>query len=462
MIDALGIEYIYVQFVSVTGRVVGKGMPADHWERAAERGIQLFYGATANVVADRQGRYLGYGPASSELVAMPEPGTFAQLPWDPKVARVFGRLFRNREERTDPGGVLTSDSRGNLARLSEEFAARHDGMRMRVGTETEMMWLRKDGEGVAGLTGATKPYCYHIDQFEELRPVMLRVLHYARALGLDMIQGDHEDAPGQLELNFAYDEALRTADRLVTYRQICRQVAREFGLIATFMAKPFMNVSASGCHHNLSLWRGGGERVLAQAGGPETASPGMLTYADGGTNLFVDADGGLELTEVTRHSMGGMLKHLPALTAIGSSTVNSYRRLWDTGFWAPLRADWGFQNRTCALRISAPGRVEYRAADSMVNPYLMASGLLMAIDDGLRERVDPGPPERGNSYEQGASELPMNLGDALEALAADPVIRSAMPGEMYGVFNDFKRSEWETFLATVTDWDLDNYLDYVP
>ena len=122
-----------------------------------------------------------------------------------------------------------------------------------------MMWLKKDEDGQPN-GGFSHPYCYHIDQFESLRPVYMRVIDYCRKMGLDMIQGDHEDSPGQLELNFTYDDALRTADRLSTYRQICAQVAREFDIIACFMCKPFMGVSANGCHHNISLWKGGRTR----------------------------------------------------------------------------------------------------------------------------------------------------------------------------------------------------------
>jgi glutamine synthetase len=123
------------------------------------------------------------------------------------------------------------------------------------------MWLTKNPDGTPTGKGFSKPYCYHIDQFESLRPVFMKVMEYARAMGFDMIQGDHEDAPGQLELNWMYDDVLRNADRLSTYRQICAQVAREFNLIACFMTKPFMGVSASGCHTNMSLWTGGKDVV---------------------------------------------------------------------------------------------------------------------------------------------------------------------------------------------------------
>jgi glutamine synthetase len=235
-IDSLGVTYIYYQFVSVTGRIVGKGVPAPHWERIAERGFQLVYGATANLFIDRHGDYIGYGPEASELVGIPDPETFCQLPWDKRVARVFCTLFRNREEDDDPGAFLTSDCRGNLRRIHQAFQDKHDGLHLRVGTEPEMMWLKKGEDGLPD-GGYSKPYCYHIDQFESLRPVFMQVIEYCHAMGLDMIQGDHEDAPGQLELNWTFDDCLRNADRLTTYRQICAQVAREHDLIACFMAR---------------------------------------------------------------------------------------------------------------------------------------------------------------------------------------------------------------------------------
>ncbi|MGI8740798.1 MAG: glutamine synthetase family protein [Gammaproteobacteria bacterium] len=466
-IDELGIKYIYFQFVSVTGRIVGKGIPSDHWERIAERGFQLVYGSTANLFVDRHGQYIGYGPEASELVGIPDPETFCQLPWDKRIARVYCTCFRNREERVNPGGHLTSDCRGNLRLIHNEFK-KHNGLHMRIGTEPEMMWLKR-GEDGRPAGGVTKPNCYHIDQFEELRPATMKVLEYAAQMGFDMIQGDHEDAPGQLELNWMYDDVLRNSDRLTTYRQICAQVAREQNLIACFMTKPFLGVSASGCHHNVSLWRGGEDYVntLHQASLP--AMENVFTYSRDGENTFMP---GPDIDErkpgpIGLQCIGGVINHLRALTAIGSPTVNSYRRLWDTGFWAPVFADWGYQNRTCGLRISAPGRFEYRSVDSTVNPYLMGAALLKAFEDGIEKDLDPGEPEERNIYaamEAGkkVKKLPMSLGEALDALEQDEVIRSAMPDEMYRVFMHYKRDEWEKFNYTVTEWDLNTYIDYLP
>ncbi len=468
-IDELGITYIYYQFISVTGRIVGKGIPADHWEAIAGRGFQLVYGSTANLFVDRHGQYIGYGPESWELVGIPDPETFCQLPWDKRVARVFCTCFRNREELVNPGAHLTSDCRGNLRIIHEEFKAKHDGLHLRIGTEPEMMWLKKGEDGLPD-GGFSKPNCYHIDQFESLRPVFMKVIEYSQAMGLDMIQGDHEDAPGQLELNWMFDEPMRNSDRLATYRQICAQVARENNLIACFMSKPFMGVSANGCHHNMSLWRGGEEQLVNTAHVDQRPGvDGIYMHLKGGENTFmpvpeIDAR---KPGPIGLQCIGGVMEHVDALTALGSSTVNSYRRLWDTGFWAPVFADWGYQNRTCALRISAPGRFEYRSVDSMVNPYLLAGALLKAFDDGIARNLDPGEPEERNIYEameagKLVKKLPMTLGDALDRLDADEVVKSALPDEMYRVFAHYKRDEWEKFNHTVTEWDLESYWDCLP
>jgi glutamine synthetase len=209
------------------------------------------------------------------------------------------------------------------------------------------------------------------------------------------------------------------------------------------MPKPFMGVSANGCHHNLSLWQGDENMFMPDGDNPQV--PG----------------------KVGLHSIGGVLEHLNALTAISAPTVNSYRRYWDQGFWAPVFADWGFQNRTAALRISAPGRFEYRSVDSSVNPYLSFASLLMAFKDGITRSLDPGPPEERSVYEaiaggKDVKRVPESLGAALDALESDDVIKEALPDEMYKVFMHYKRDEWNRFLATVSDWDIETYLDVLP
>ncbi len=466
-IDALGIDYIYLQYVSLTGRIMGKAAPARHWESLARRGVQTFMGGVVNVFPDRQGQLIGFPPNALEVIALPDPETFCQLPWNKRMARVFCTLFYMEEDPRSPGAYFDVDCRGTLKRIDAEFRAAHGGLHMRIGCEPEMLWLRKGADPNTPYEGTTKPYAYHIEQFEQLSHVWLKAYDYAIAMGLDVIQGDHEDAPGQVELNFTYDDALKTADRLSTYRQICAQVARENDLIACFMTKPYMGISANGCHHNLTLWSGGAGEVVPLVAAPLPGMEEVFTYTRGGRNMIRDEREAWRPAETGRHALGGLLEHLSALTAIACSTVNSYRRLNDTGLWAPLAINWGLQNRSCAVRVSSPDRFEYRPPDSMVNPYLMMSALLKAMDDGLRRRIDPGEPEERNLVAvvragEPVKRIPMNLLEALQALAADEIVRSSMPGRMHEVYDAYKRDEWDRFVWQVSDWDVKTYLDCLP
>ena len=417
---------------------MGKGVVASFFPQVAERGYQLVYGATANLFTDRAGNYIGFGPEESELAAIADLDTFAVLPWDSRVARVYCDCYD-----TETGELLDADPRQNLKRIVEDFESEL-GLNFLIGIEPEMMWLRRTEDG--GAEGVTKPYCYHIHMFEELRPVLLDVVEYGRALGLDMSYGDHEDAPGQLELNFRFD-------RPVTHRRQHHHLpadhaprsARKHGLLGTFMPKPFTGVSANGHHHHFTL------------------------VDDDGNNVFHDPDGaGAALRDRRRHFLGGMLDHFGALMCVGNPTVNSYCRMWDTGFWAPIYKNWGWQNRTCTVRVASGGRFEYRGVDSSCNPYLTVATLLRgrARRDQARgrpraapggEHLRPAPPRGWRSRRS-----PTSLGAALEALAADEVVRGAMPGRLYNVFEHYKRDEWERYLAAVTDWERDEYLEVLP
>ena len=435
-IQADGIKYVFFQQVSITGRVMGKGVVADFFPQVAEKGYQLVYGATANLFTDRAGDYIGFGPEESELAAVADLDTFAVLPWDSRVARVYCDCYD-----TETGELLDADPRQNLKRVVAEFE-KELGYSFLIGIEPEMMWLKRPEDGALP-EGVTKPYCYHIHQFEELRPVLLDVIDYGQKLGLDMSYGDHEDAPGQLELNFRFDRPVKTADNITTYRQICAAVGRKHGLLPTFMPKPFTGVSANGHHHHFTL------------------------MDQEGNNVFHDKDGPAELSDTARHFLGGMLDHFGALMCVGNPTVNSYCRMWDAGFWAPVYKNWGWQNRTCTVRVASGGRFEYRGVDSSCNPYLTVASLLVAGLDGIRNESDPGDPQSGNTYDllQAGTEIervPDSLGSALVALEADEVVRSAMPGRLYDVFRHYKNDEWERYLAAVTDWERDEYLEVLP
>ncbi|MFB4316827.1 glutamine synthetase family protein [Actinomadura sp. 21ATH] len=441
-VEESGVEFLYYQTVSLTGRVVGKVVPARHLARNLERGVNLHRTAMSDLQVDRLGNLLGGGTEAAEFTAMPDPETFAVLPWDTTVGRFFCRVYEPAH-RADVGGrILATDGRTNLLRAHEAFTEA-TGLRLRSGCEPEMTWT---GPGMEVHVKPGSSSSYHIDCLEVMRPVFQRVIRYGQALGFDMIEGDYED-PGQLELNWLFDDCDVTADRLVTYRQICRQVARELGVTASFMPKPATGVMGNGCHHNLSLWRVGEE------GGE-------------GTNILADPDvTEMHLTEAGRHAVGGILTHAAGMMALMGPTVNSYKRYWDAGQFAPSQINWGFDNKTCTVRLSANGRLEFKIPDASVNPYLSHAALLAAIKDGLDNAIDPGAPQSGSSYEGSPSKfepLPLSLSDALDAFEADQIVQSSFPADLTGLYLDLKRDEWARFCGHITDWERDMYAEHLP
>lgn len=438
-----GVEHVYYQFTTLNGRVMAKVVPARHLRRNLERGVQFHGSAIADLATSRHGTLIASGPEAEEFVALPDASTYAVLPWDPTFARVICNLYTRPDRREGAGEPLPTCVRSTLARAHAAFRER-TGLELRSGTEPEMSWLGPDLE--VWSQPNVSP-AYHVGALETMRPVVKRVIAYAQALGLDMIEGDYEDT-SQLELNFQFDVCEQTCDRLVTYRQVCAQVARELGVVASFMPKPTVGAMANGCHHNLSLWRGD-------------------------ENVFVDPDEpALHLTETARHALGGILEHARGMLAVLAPTVNSYARYWDLGQFAPSIVNWGYDNRTCAVRVSARGRLEFKLPDASVNPYLSHTVVLAAMADGLERRLDPGPPQSGDSYDdvvvaadreaRGFPPLPRTLGDALAALDEDALISDALPPELYAAFVEYKTDEWERFCATVTEWHREMYLRAIP
>ncbi|MEZ5091444.1 glutamine synthetase family protein [Nocardioides sp.] len=432
-----GVELDYSQSVTNTGRVLGKVMPARHLERVAGKGIQQHRTAAANLQSTREGVLMGGGVNAAEYTALPDLDTFAVLPWDTRMARVFCRLYEPDHLAEGAGTPYACDSRGVLRRVHADFTER-TGLELRSGTEPEMTWR---GPGLEASFRPESSPAYHIEHLERGRPIVQKVIAYAQAMGLDMIEGDYEDA-GQFELNWMFDHADLTADRLVTYRQVCKQVARELGVEASFMPKPATGMMGNGCHHNFSLWRDG-VNVLADPG-----------RAD------------LHLSEEGRWALGGVLTHAAASMLVFGSTVNSYKRYWDAGQFAPSKINWGLDNKTCTVRLSANGRLELKLPDAAVNPYLSHALLIAACAEGLAQRTDPGEPWQGSSYdgEQDArfAALPLTLGAAIEAFEADPLMRETLGPDLADLLVEYKRDEWARFCGAVTDWEQATYWEDTP
>jgi glutamine synthetase len=260
-------------------------------------------------------------------------------------------------------------------------------------------------------------------------------------LGWAPYQNDHEDANGQFEMNWTYDEALLTADRMAFFKFMAKSVAEKHGLRATFMPKPFANLTGNGCHIHLSLWQGE-------------------------TNLF---DGGEDITDLAKHFIGGVLNSAPAMAAITNPTVNSYKRInaprtVSGATWSPNSVTWTGNNRTHMIRVPEPDRFELRLADGATNPYLLPAVALAAGLDGMARQIDPGPRQTNNMYTEGhlvtgtPPKLPLNMLDALRALEASEVLTAAMP-ELVPAYLKLKNGEWNDYARHLTQWERDTTLD---
>ncbi|BBX71323.1 glutamine synthetase family protein [Mycolicibacterium psychrotolerans] len=438
IIDDRGVEFVYFQAITITGRVVGKVVPARHFARLAVKGVQQHQTAVANLQSTREGDLMAGGVHAPEYTAVPDLDTFAVLPWDTSFARVFCRLYEPDHLVDRAGTEFACDSRGLLHRMHAGFSDR-TGLQLRTGCEPEMTW---QGEGLEAQFRPGSSPAYHIEHLERNRPIVKKVVQYAQALGLDMVEGDYEDE-FQVELNFMFDRADLTADRLTTYRQICKQVARELGIHASFMPKPATGMMGNGCHHNFSLWRDDEVNVLVDQGVTE-----------------------LHLSDVGRHALGGLLAHSAGAMLVNGSTVNSYKRYWDAGQFAPSRINWGLDNKTCTVRLSANGRLEYKLPDAAVNPYLSHAVILAACEDGMKNAIDPGAPTRGSSYDTVQDErfpaLPLTLGEAIDAFRTDDVLTQALGPELSALLVDFHADEWARFCGYVTDWERQMYWNDAP
>jgi glutamine synthetase len=267
-------------------------------------------------------------------------------------------------------------------------------------------------------------------------------------MGWGPYANDHEDANCQFEINWTYADALTSADRQTFFRWMVRTIAEEQELLATFMPKPFANLTGNGAHYHMSLWDPDNQR-----------------------NLFLDERDQNGLTQTAYWFIGGLLKHAKALAAIGDPIVNSYKRLLSGGprsgaTWAPVYITYGGSNRTQMIRIPGPGRIENRTVDGAANPYLTCAVLLAAGLDGIANQIDPGPRNDANLYDLPAEDLsarsinvlPRSLAQAIDCLEEDEVVKGALGAAYADYYIQTKREEWRRYHNSVSQWELDNYL----
>ena len=422
-----GVKYFLVSFVDLFGVMRAKLVPATAIDAVAKSGAG-FAGFAA---------WFDMTPADPDMLVTPDPATVIQLPWKPEVAWVTGDLAMD-------GKPVDQNPRQVLKRVMADAAK--DGFEMKTGVECEYFLISPDGFAISdGADRQSKP-CYDQQALMRRYEVIKDICDSMIALGWKPYQNDHEDANGQFEMNWEYDNCLRTADKHAFFKYMVKSLAEKHGLRATFMPKPFMNLTGNGCHAHVSLW--------------STSSR---------LNLFEEAGGDLGLSSLAYNFIGGLIHSADALAAITNPTVNSYKRInaartMSGASWSPNTVTYAGNNRTHMVRIPEPGRFELRLADGAVNPYLLQAALLTVGLDGIRNKRNPGKRLDIDMYAEGhlvkeAKRLPLNLLDALRALEASTVLRQGLGEAVVASYGKLRQAEWNEYSRHLTDWERQATLD---
>ena len=422
-----GVRYFLVNFTDLTGVQRSKLVPTQAIADMEKDGAGFAGFAT----------YLDMTPAHPDMFAVPDPDSAIQLPWRPEVAWVASDLMME-------GALVEQAPRNVLRRLIADAADK--GYTLKTGVEAEYHLISTAGDAISDSQDVADKPCYDQQAVMRRFDVIAEICDAMIDLGWGPYQNDHEDANGQFEMNWDYDDVLVTADRHAFFRFMVKSVAEKHGLRATFMPKPFTNLTGNGCHMHLSLWNKSGKK-----------------------NVFADDAGEMGLSALAYHFLGGMLQHAPALSAITNPTVNSYKRInapvtTSGATWAPNTITYGGNNRTHMIRIPDPGRFELRLPDGAANPYLMPAAVLAAGLDGMANQTDPGKRQDVDMYAEGhkvrgAKKLPLYLIDSLRAFEKDRILRDALGAEFSAAYLKIKGQEWDSYSQHLTDWEIKNTMD---
>ena len=381
--------------------------------------------------------WLDMTPAHPDMFAIPDPDSLMQLPWIPEGAWLDGDLHMD-------GRVVEASPRVALKRQVDKAAKK--GYRLKTGVECEYFIINTDGSDISDPGDIQQKPCYDQSALMRRYDVISEICDSMISLGWAPYQNAHEDANGQFEMNFDYDDCLRTADKHAFFKFMVKSIAEKHCLRATFMPKPFMHLTGNGCHFHTSIWDKSGRK-----------------------NQFLDPKGELGNSRLAYQFLGGILHNAQALCSIFNPTVNSYKRInaprtLSGATWSPNAVTYGGNNRTHMVRIPDPGRFELRLMDGAVNPYLGAAAVLTAGLDGIANKRDPGKRLDIDMYAEpqkarGAKKLPLNLLDALRLTEKSKVLRAGLGDEVIDSYIKLKMQEWEDYCHHLTQWERDHTLD---
>ena len=428
------IKYFMISFTDLFGGQRAKLVPAQAIADMAEDGAG-FAGFAA---------WLDLTPAHPDMLAIPDPDSVIQLPWQRDVAWVAADCVMEGES-------VEQAPRNVLRRLIREAA--EEGLHVKTGVEAEYFLMTPDGMQISDPHDTAAKPCYDQQAVMRRYDVVREICDYMLELGWGPYQNDHEDANGQFEMNWEFDDALATADKHSFFKFMTKSVAEKHGYRATFMPKPVEGLTGNGCHVHISVWDAPGDKAKTNV------------FASEGTGQT----GEVGLSERGAHFLGGIMKHASALAAITNPTVNSYKRInaprtTSGATWAPNTVTWTGNNRTHMVRVPGPGRFELRLPDGAANPYLLQAVIIAAGLSGLRSKADPGPRYDIDMYAEGhtvegAPKLPLNMLDAIRAYDADAGLRAAMGEEFSDAFIKLKTAEWNDFASHFSSWERENTLD---
>ena len=428
------IQFFMISFTDLFGVQRTKLVPTSAIENMQKDGAGFAGFAT----------WLDMTPAHPDMLAIPDATSVIQVPWKPEIAWVASDCMMN--------DVTVEQSPRNVLKSLVKRAT-DDGLHVKSGIEAEFYLLTPAGDQISDSFDTAKKPCYDQQALMRRYDVVREICQYMLDLGWGPYQTDHEDANGQFEMNWEFDDALQTADKHSFFKFMVKSVAEKHGLRATFMPKPMEGLTGNGCHAHISVWDKPGQKAIHNIfEGRAAGQAGEVGLSDKG-----------------KYFLGGFMKHASAMTAITNPTVNSYKRINASttasgATWAPNTATWTGNNRTHMVRVPAPGRFELRLADGAANPYLLQAVIIAAGLSGLSSQSDPGKRWDIDMYSEGhkvrgASKLPLNLLDAIREYDKDKALKRIMGEEFSKAFLKLKHQEWHSYVSHFSTWEREHTLD---
>ena len=427
------IKYFLISFVDLFGVLRSKLVPSQAIAEMQKNGAGFAGFAT----------WLDMTPADSDMFGVPDPDSLIQLPWNKEIGWLASDLYMDEKPVKASPRVMLKEQ---IKKMSQKK------LQMKSGVECEYFLISEDGSSIADKRDIQSKPCYDQSALMRQYDLIKEICDCMITMGWNPYQNDHEDANGQFEMNWDYTDCLTTADRHTFFKFMVKSIAEKHGLRATFMPKPFEQLTGNGCHAHISLW-------------------------DKKKNKFLDKNDKLGLSKLAYNFLGGVIKNAGSLSAFFNPNLNSYRRInapptKSGATWSPSSISYTGNNRTHMIRVPDPGRFELRLMDGSANPYLLQAGVLAAGINGIRKRINPGKPLYCNMYTDHEKypklpKLPNTLEESLEMLNFNTVMKNAFGKNVLNSYIKLKKSEIESFklketfdkLKPITKWERSNTLD---